>query len=191
MVKVKDNDGHNLLHSKWASEATLGDTGDFSLTSGSDVLYETYATVAGEELLFYDATSPCGTDHRLVQTGDVLNDDNLKDFLTNLSVIQCQYLVCNPPVGPNVSKAVFLNKGCTPPFNASWHGKPSYYFAQNKFGINIGMYSSKHLVRFTNVPYVSLLPAPQPFPTCVCRLRPNGTRAPVRHHRARRIGRPG
>ena len=153
VVKVRGDDGHNLLYSKWASESTLGAIDDFSLNSGSDVLYETYATVAGEELLFYDATAQCGSDHRLVQTGNFLGGQSLKAFLTGVGTYECQYLVCNPPAGDNnITAAVFLNKGCTHPFRPSWHGKPAYWFSQDKIRANITMYGSTHKVRFTNVP---------------------------------------
>ena len=152
VVKVRGDDAQNLLYSKWASETTLGDIGDFDLTGGTDVLYETYASVAGDELLFYDATAKCGSDRRLVQTSAFLGEKSLKQFLTDLSPLQCQYLVCNPPVGPNVTKAVFLNKGCTHPFRPSWHGKPAYWFSANKIGFNIAMYGSANMIRFTNVP---------------------------------------
>jgi hypothetical protein len=152
VARVNGADGSNLLYDAWSANSTLGSTSDFSLKTGSDVLYESYATVAGSELLFYDATAPCGNDNRLVQTGSWMGAKTLKAFLAGLGPLEVDYLVGDPPVGPNVNAASFRNKGCIHPFNASWHAGMSNMFSNDKIGANISMWGTKELVRFTNSP---------------------------------------
>jgi len=152
IVKVNGTDAQNLLYDVWTSAATLGNTADFSLTSGSDVLYETYATVPGDELLFYDATSPCGGDNRLAQFGSILGGQTLPEFLDAIPPLNVEYLVGNPPEGPNAYVPVFRNTGCINPFHPTWHGNPANEFSGNKIGVNIAMYDAQHIIRFTNTP---------------------------------------
>ena len=152
IVKVNGTDAQNLLYDVWTSAATLGNTADFSLTSGSDVLYETYATVPGDELLFYDATSPCGGDNRLAQFGSILGGQTLPEFLDAIPPLNVEYLGGNPPEGPNAYVPVFRNTGCINPFHPTWHGNPANEFSGNKIGVNIAMYDAQHIIRFTNTP---------------------------------------
>ena len=152
VARVNGADASNLLYDAWYSNSTLGSTADFSLTTGSDVLYETYSTVSGSELLFFDATTPCGTDNRLVQTGSWMGGKTLKGFLAGLATLEVTYFVGDPPVGPNVNTAKFRNKGCIHPFNAAWHGGMCNLFSNDKIGANISMHGTDELLRFTNSP---------------------------------------
>ena len=152
IVKVNGTDAHNLLYDVWTSADTLGNTADFSLTSGSDVLHETYAAVPGDELLFYDATAACGGDNRLVQFGSILGGQTLPEFLDAIPPLDVEYLVGDPPVGPNAYVPVFRNTGCINPFHPTWHGNPANEFSNNKIGVNIAMYDAAEITRFTNTP---------------------------------------
>jgi len=152
VARVNGADASNLLYDAWSANSTLGNTSDFNLKAGSDVLYETYATVSASELLFYDATAPCGNDNRLVQTGSWMGAKTLKGFLTGLSTLEVEYYVGDPPVGPNVVVAKFRNKGCIHPFNASFHSGLCNLFSNDKFGANISMWGTTELLRFTNTP---------------------------------------
>jgi hypothetical protein len=149
IVRVNGADGQNLLYDKWTSLAVLGDTADFSLLAGSDVLYPAYATVGGEELLFYDATVKCGDDYRLLQSVAFMGGKSLRTVLADLPPKSCEYFVCDPPAGPNIINTKFRNTGCTQPFNSYWGGAKVVMFADHKFGINISMWGSE-LLRFTN-----------------------------------------
>jgi len=148
IVRVNGTDAENLLYDAWTAKETLGDTGDFDLTKGSDVLYKSYSTVAGSELMFYDATAACGGDHRLAQTTPVLGEVTLRKYLAELPEQECTYGPCFPPDGPNSVPMKFWNTGCTNPFYPSW-GWQVPYFPGKRLGINISMWGKQELLRFT------------------------------------------
>jgi hypothetical protein len=98
------------------------------VSSGSDVLYPSYATVTGTELLFYDGSAKCGSDNRLLQTDAILGNKSLRAYLTGLPAA-----ADNACSAQNHTTPIFRNTGCTQPFNpTSAPNGPC-----TKFGVNV------------------------------------------------------
>lgn len=116
-ARVSINDGQNLLYDAW-SAATYGTIGDLTLTGLTDALYDTYATVPGNEMLAYDGTQACGNDNRLLQTPSVLGNQSLQKYLTTLG--KAVEAAVN---APNWYVPVFRNAGCQQPFNPQSPGQ--------------------------------------------------------------------
>ncbi|MCA9689242.1 MAG: DUF4215 domain-containing protein, partial [Myxococcales bacterium] len=149
VARVIGNDAQTVHYDVWTSAAPVGAFDDFSLTSGGDALFVSHAAVPGGELLFYDATAVCGADNRLLQTADIMSGVPLRDFLADLPAINVTYFNADPALGPNVSIAAFLNKGCTHPLWGSANKFPA-----DKFGVNISMttHNPSAFTRFTTSP---------------------------------------
>jgi hypothetical protein len=142
VARVNGADANTLLYPAWTS-TTLGATTDFTLTGTSDVLYDAYGKVPGAELLFYDGTALCGSDRRLLQTGSILGNKNLKQFLADLTAASDP----DAATGANFFTPAFRNTGCSQPFNPSGGVD---YFTGNKLAINVySTDSSSTFTRFT------------------------------------------
>jgi cysteine-rich repeat protein len=149
VARVNGTDMQGLLYDVWTAGATVGDIADFNLVAGGDALYPSHTAVLADELMFLDATAPCGGDNRLVQTAAILGDKPLRQFLADVPALNVTYLNADPALGANVSVAAFLNKGCVHPL----HGAGNK-FPMNKFGVNISMttHNANAFIRFTTSP---------------------------------------
>jgi hypothetical protein len=127
VARVNGANGQNLNYPVWAGTGTVGSANDLDPLGAGDALYPAYAAVAGQSVLFYDATSTCGTSKRLLQTGTILGSQTLRSFLVNRPTAPA-----NSP-SANLYTPEYRNTGCNHVFNPSANG----YYAGNALGVNI------------------------------------------------------
>ncbi len=149
VARINGADAQNLLYDVWTAGETVGDVGNFSLVAGGDVLYPAHTAVTADELMFLDATAPCGEEYRLAQTAAIMGGTSLAAYLAGIPPLNVTYLVADPALGTNVSIAAYINTGCTQPFFGT-----ANKFPMNKFGVNISMttHNPDAFMRFTTSP---------------------------------------
>ena len=149
VARINGTDAQGLLYDVWTAGATVGNINDFNVKAGGDALYPSHTAVLADELMFLDATAACGMENRLLQTTAILGKKTLKQVLADTPPVNVTYLNADPALGPNVSIAAFVNKGCTQPFFGTGNK-----FPMDKFGINISMttHNPQAFMRFTTSP---------------------------------------
>ncbi len=150
VARINGTDAPGLLYDVWTAGAVVGDPDDLDLTDGPDALYPSHTAVHGDELMFFDATAPCGTDERLAQTPAILGGKSLHQHLAELPPLDIDYNVADPELGPNVAVAAFLNEGCVHPLNGTGSKFPTH-----KIGVNVSMtpQNPKAFMRFATSPH--------------------------------------
>jgi|GEM_PF-925277 len=146
LARVYGPSPYTFVYDGWPTLTATGTTTNFSLTLAEDTVFPAYQAVAGDELLFYDGTALCGSDHRLVQSEAFLGGVTLPTFLGALPVGDCGYSsTCTTLPAANRFAPTFYNTGCTHPLNPSAGARVS----NGDVGVNVDTSNGTGRARFT------------------------------------------
>lgn len=85
VARINGADAQNLLYDVRTAGQTVGDVADFSLVAGGDVLSPADTAATADELMFLDATTPCGEQNRLAQTTAIMGNKSLAAYLAGIA----------------------------------------------------------------------------------------------------------